>query len=202
MGLLNKIFGSDKEDPLKQFAADLGGNYILGHFGDSNSTEVMYQNWMIIFDTYTFHTTAGNNSYQQVCMRVRASFIPRDYLRFKIFRKGLFSTIGKLFGAQDIIIGDPEFDKAFVIKGNDEAKIQHLFSSITLRDIILSHEYLHLEIMEKEGPCGDKIPEGINQLYYLVEGDFKDVDHLKSIYTLFGAFLDQLSKIGSARQLK
>jgi sensor c-di-GMP phosphodiesterase-like protein len=50
--------------------------------------------------------------------------------RFAIYRKGFFSDLGKLMGMQDIEVGDPEFDEAFIIKGNDESKVVRFFSGV------------------------------------------------------------------------
>ena len=40
---------------------------------------------------------------------------------------GLFSPLGRALGMQDIEIGDAEFDRVFVLKGNDEAKVRQFF---------------------------------------------------------------------------
>lgn len=38
---------------------------------------------------------------------------------FKIYREGILSKLGKSLGGQDIQIGDPEFDKTFIVKGDE-----------------------------------------------------------------------------------
>ena len=48
---------------------------------------------------------------------MRAPYINPEGFRFTIYRKGFFSGLGKLLGMQDIEIGDPEFDEAFIIQG-------------------------------------------------------------------------------------
>ena len=55
---------------------------------------------------------------------MRAPYVNPEGFRFTIYRKGLFSDLGKLLGMQDIEVGDPEFDEAFIIKGNDESKVR------------------------------------------------------------------------------
>ena len=40
--------------------------------------------------------------------------------------------MGKLLGMQDVEIGDPAFDDAFVIKGGDEQKLRKLLADPVL----------------------------------------------------------------------
>jgi hypothetical protein len=44
---------------------------------------------------------------------------PLNY-KLDIYEEGLFSKIYKVFGMQDIIIGNEKFDKEYIIKSNDE----------------------------------------------------------------------------------
>ena len=60
--------------------------------------------------------------------RMRAPYINPEGFRYTIYRKGLFSDLGKLLGMQDIEVGDPEFDEAFIIKANDEGRVRELFA--------------------------------------------------------------------------
>ena len=60
--------------------------------------------------------------------RMRAPYVNPEGFRFTIYRKGVFSDLGKLLGMQDIEVGDPDFDEAFIIKGNDESKVRDLFA--------------------------------------------------------------------------
>ena len=51
---------------------------------------------------------------------MRAPYVNPDGFRFTIYRQGVFSDIGKWLGMQDVTVGCPEFDEAFIIKGNNE----------------------------------------------------------------------------------
>ncbi len=59
----------------------------------------------------------GNGKNQQTYTRVEAELpreTPEDLL---ISKEGFFSGVGKLFGVQDIQVGIPKVDEAFIIKG-------------------------------------------------------------------------------------
>jgi hypothetical protein len=118
--------------------------------------------------------------------------------RFAIYRKSFFSEIAKWFGMQDIVVGDPTFDEAFIIKGNDERKVRALFDDPKLRALIAAQPQIHFEVKDDERWFGKKFPEGVDELYFQVTGVIKDVERLHQLFLLFAETLDQLCRIGSA----
>jgi hypothetical protein len=121
---------------------------------------------------------------------------------FTIYRKGFFSALGKLLGMQDIEVGDPDFDEAFVIKGNDEGKVCGLFANPKIRQMIQDQPKVRLTVKDSEGWFGPKFPDDVDELHSEVVGVIKDVERLKALFDLFGAVLDQLFRIGSAHKHK
>ena len=67
---------------------------------------------------------SGNN--QSSYTRYRAGY-PSLGLGLSVTQTGLFRRIMKAFGAQDIEIGDAEFDDAFIIKGTDPGRVAAFF---------------------------------------------------------------------------
>jgi hypothetical protein len=153
-----------------------------------------YGAWTITLDTYTVST--GHT--HQIFTRMRAPFANPGGLRFTIYRKSIFSGLGKLLGMQDIEIGDPEFDDAFIIKGNDEFRVRDLFSNPKMRDLFRAQPKIRLEVKDDEGMFGTRFPEGVDELLFHVSGVIKDVERLKSLFRLFSETLEQLCRIGSA----
>ena len=49
-------------------------------------------------------------------------------LRMEVFPESLVRSLGKLLGTQDIIIGSPQFDRDYIIRGNDERRIATLLT--------------------------------------------------------------------------
>ena len=116
MGLLRSIFGPSKDEIWSQIAADVGGEYVNDGFWKSGVLRYQHGEWECLLDTYT--VSSGNNQHTTYT-RMRAPFVNKDGLYFKIYREGLFSGMGRFFGMQDLTIGDSYFDDNFVIKGND-----------------------------------------------------------------------------------
>ena len=145
-------------------------------------------------DTYTDSSTDHSVHYT----RMRAPYVNPEGFRFTIYRKGFFSDLGKLLGMQDIEVGEPDFDEAFIIKGNDEDRVRVLFSDSKIRQMIEDQPKIRLEVKDSEGWFGPKFPENVDELHFQVIGVIKDVERLKSLFDLFAAVLDRLCKIGSA----
>jgi hypothetical protein len=59
---------------------------------------------------------------------------------------------------QDVEVGDPEFDEAFIIKGDDEIRVRDLFANPKIRQLILAHPKIRLTVKDSEGWFGPKFP--------------------------------------------
>ncbi|MEM7396086.1 MAG: DUF3137 domain-containing protein, partial [Verrucomicrobiota bacterium] len=132
MSLLRSVFGPSKDEIWSQIARDIGGHYQDGGWLGKDALRFRSGEWEITLDTYT----VSNNNSSTTYTRMRAPFVNRDNLYFKIYREGFFSSIGKFFGMEDIVIGDPYFDDNFVIKGNNEEKIRLMLHDDTLKQLI------------------------------------------------------------------
>ena len=129
---------------------------------------------------------------------MRAPYVNPEGFRFTIYRKSFFSDMGKLLGMQDIEVGDPEFDEAFIIKGNDETRVRSLFADPKIRSLVGAQPQIRLEVKDSEGWFGPQFPENVDELQFQVVGVIVDVERLKALFDLFAAVLDRLCRIGSA----
>lgn len=194
MGILRSIFGPSKDEIWSQIAGDIGGEFIDGGFWGKDVLVYKHGEWQILLDTYT--VSSGNSS--TTYTRMRAPFVNKDGLYFKIYREGVFSSIGKFFGMQDMEIGDPFFDDQFVIKGNSPEKIRLLLADARIKELIKQQPRIHFEIRDDEGYFGAAFPEGTDELYFRTVGVIKDTALLKSLFELFSATLVRLVQIDSA----
>ena len=97
-----------------------GPSFVEGGFWKGSKVQSHVGPWTITLDTYTESSGESSTTYT----RMRAPYVNPEGFRFTIYRKGPFSGLGKLLGMQDIEVGDPEFDEAFIIKGNDESMVR------------------------------------------------------------------------------
>jgi hypothetical protein len=183
-------FGPSKDEVWRQLSEEIGAEFIEGGFWKGSKVQAHVGPWTVTLDIC--------NDGESQSTRIRVPYVNPEGFRFTIYRKGFFSNLGKLLGMQDIEVGDPEFDEAFIIKGNDEGKVCGLFANPKIRQMILAQSRIRLEVKDSEGWFGPKFPEGVDELHFQVLGVIKDLERLKTLFDLFAAVLDQLCRIGSA----
>jgi hypothetical protein len=183
-------FGRSKDEVWRQLSEDIRAEFIEGGFCKGSKVQAHVGPWTVTLDTYC--------DGEDQSTRIRAPYVNPEGFRFTIYRKGFFSDLGKLLGMQDIEVGDPEFDEAFIIKGNDEDRVRVLFSDPKIRQMIQDQPKIRLTVKDSEGWFGPKFPEDVDELHFQVVGVINDVDRLKALFDLFAAVLDHLCKIGSA----
>lgn len=194
MAFLRSIFGPSREEVWRQLSDEIGAHYVDGGFWKGDKVQAHTGEWTITLDTYTVSNGKSSTTYT----RIRAPYVNKDGFRFTIYRKSIFSGLGKLLGMQDVEIGHEPFDRDFIIKGNDEMKLREFFSNAELRELIHLQPSIHLEIRDDEGIFGVHFPEGVDELYFSTVGVIKDIERLKDLFTLFGGILNYLCHIGSA----
>ena len=194
MGFLRQLFGPSKEDIWRQLCQEIGALYVEGGFWKGDKVQVHHGQWTITLDTYTESSGETSATYT----RIRAPYVNKDGFRFTIYRKSIFSGLGKLLGMQDVEVGYPEFDEAFIIKGNDETKLRALFANERIRQLIEMQPHVYLTVKDDEGWFSKSFPEGVDELCFRAAGIIKDPEQLKSLYYLFAETLNHLCHIGSA----
>ena len=198
MGILRSFFGPSKNEIWSQIAGDIGGEFVEGGFWGKDVLVYKHGEWQILLDTYTVTTSTGKTTSSTTYTRMRAPYVNKDGLYFKIYREGFFSSVGKFFGMQDIEIGDPFFDDQFVIKGNNSGAIKRLLADSKVKELIKQQPRIHLEIRDDEGWFGTAFPEGVDELYFQCVGVIKETERLKSLFELFSLTLMRLVQIDSA----
>ena len=191
---MRKWFGPSRDEIWRQLSEEVGGRYVKGGFRRNARVEVTHGEWTVTLDTYAVSTGKTTVVYT----RMRAPYVNPDGFRFTIYRRGMFSDIGKFFGMQDVEVADPAFDRDFIVKGTDEGRLRSLFSSPRLRELLRHQPSIHLSVRDDEGWFGARFPDGVDMLTFVVTGVIKDIDRLKALFELFAATLDELCRIGAA----
>ncbi len=195
MSLLRQWFGPSKEEIWRQFCAQTGARFVDGGFWLPDKVEARHEHWTVTLDTHTVSTGKTSLTFT----RIRAPYLNPDGFTFDIYRQGLFSALGKWFGMQDVSVGYPEFDEAFIIKGNDEAKLRRLFANPKIRRLISAQPDIRFAVRHLDrGLLRKNLPQDLDELHFEVLGVIKDLDRLKLLYDLFAETLDELCRLGSA----
>jgi hypothetical protein len=189
-------FWNSHEEMWKQLAGELKGQFVEpGAWWKRGRVEAQWKTWTITMDKYVVST----GKVTQVFTRLRAPYVNADGFRFRIYRKSIFSGIGKSLGlVQDIEIGEEFFDGQFVIQGNNEDRIRAMLSRVELRKLIEAQPDICFEVKDDEGWFGARFPEGVDELHFLAHGVVTDLEQLHGLYKLFAEVLDYLCSVGSA----
>lgn len=188
------MFGPSKKEIWEALSNEIRGRYDAGSFWVGDHVEALHGNWTLYLDTYT--VSAGNTHVTYT--RMRAPFVNPSGVRFKIYRKGFFSEMGKALGGQDLETGYEEFDEAFIIKGNQEVMVRRLFSDQEVRQLLMAMKTVQLEVKPDEGAFGPRYGEEEDVLTFMVPGILKDMAALRSLFDLFAAVLDAMAAAGAA----
>lgn len=194
MNTLHQWFGPSKKEIWQQLSGQTGATYFPGGIWHGDKVQAAHGQWVITLDTHVLSTGKTHVTYT----RLRAPYVNADKFRFSIYNRGFLSDITVWLGAQDVEVGHPDFDKAFIIKATDEAKARQLFANARLRELISAQPSIYLSVRDNEGWLGPKFPEATDELNFQVLGVIKEVDRLKQLFDLFAEILDELCRIGSA----
>ncbi|MCC6510043.1 MAG: DUF3137 domain-containing protein [Pirellulaceae bacterium] len=194
MGLLRRLFGPDIREIWQKLCQEIGGDFVEGGAWQGDKVEVRHGQWTIVLDMFHVHTGKVPIPFT----RFRAAYVNPDQFRFRVTRRGVLNSLGKLFGAQDVQIGYADFDRDFIIKGNSESKLKALFANERLRQLLSAQPDVHFEVQDDEGWLGPDYPANTDALLFMVKGVVDDVTRLKNLFDLLAETLDQLCLIGSA----
>jgi len=103
--------------------------WVMGNFPTASGKVKEYS---IYIDMYTRGSGKQKTTYTRFSINLNKAV--NNYI--KLSREGLFSKIGKAFGAQDIEIGHKDFDDRFIIKTDNESFAKRVLSG-RVRSLIL-----------------------------------------------------------------
>jgi hypothetical protein len=158
-----------RDNAWRQLASEIGANFVAGGFMHSSKVQMPFKEWTITLDIYS--VSSGNDS-STTYTRLSAPTRDLQGFQFTLLRKTIVSKIDHALGAKEIVTGDAEFDKAFVVRGNDDAKERDLFSHPRICQLFLTERSLTGSLNK-------------NVLSLDITGEIKDVERLKNFFELF-----------------
>ncbi|WP_052123278.1 hypothetical protein [Flavobacterium beibuense] len=184
-----------KPEQWNEFAQYINGEYIKNNAWHSAKTIKKYKHHKVIFDNHIAYQTVNNTTTTQIYTRVTVPINTNYEFNFEVYRKSLLSSIGKLFGMQEIEIGNTKFDRDFIIKSNNGFKIKQLLNNQEIRHSIEQLKGVYITTSKKEGIWGKKLPEGKTELTLYTYDDITDFEMLKAFYDLLTILLDKLENM-------
>jgi hypothetical protein len=182
---------AQKEAAWRSLCDEIGAEFVRGESWQSDMVVATVKQWTITLDTYT--VPRGELDGGETYTRVMAPCANEDGFRFTIYRKGLLSSLWKRLGMQDVEIGCPDFDRAFIVKSNDESRVRTLCANPRIRRLLECQQSFRFQIKPGKGRLSARLPERVDVLWFDADNVITDVRCLRSIYELFVETLDHLT---------
>ena len=193
MGLFGKI--KSAKTIWRGMAPQLDAEFVDRGLFKTSYIMKKFEVWRI----YMNYFSSKDNSYT----RVLAPYIATREFKFDIHHKNILSALGKIFGAQDIEIGDPYFDREYIVKSNDEGLILSLLGNRKIIELIqkLQPPMQFILFSKKVKKLyGMKFPPQTWEIYFQQSGVITEIERMKLIIEIFKETLMQLYKIGIAEK--
>lgn len=184
------LFDSPRKAVWTEFAKEVGGVYESEGLFKSRVLKCRHRNWEI---NISFHS---HDAESPAKTRITALFRNPGALSFTIYRNNIFSRIGKFFGTQDILTGDPQFDKDFMVKGNKEKLVAALLADDEIKSLLYQVPGVSFKIEKNAGWSPKKFPRGFELLVLEREKVIMKKESFRIFYQLFISVLDGLVEIG------
>ncbi|MBW2462620.1 MAG: hypothetical protein JRH11_13305 [Deltaproteobacteria bacterium] len=113
---------------------------------DSWSRVAMESGWAFDREQLALTGAVDRASFQVVPVLNRSGWSTRFRVSFdrplgvdlQLRKQGAFSAVGRFFGVQDIVIGDPRFDDSFTVKGSNPDGVRRVLDDEALRGQLLT----------------------------------------------------------------
>jgi len=196
--LSRQLFGPNRKEIWRQLAGETGATYVEGGFWKGDKVQASHCGWTITLEVVPMGKAQGTH--------LRAPYLNPERFHFTVYRHGFFTDLGKMLGMQDVEVGHADFDRDFVIKGNDESKLRRLFANPRIRQLIAAQPQIYFTVKDpsdiwNRDLFGEPPPRDVHALDFLVMGVIKDKERLRLLFELFGETLYELCRMGSAYQI-
>ena len=109
-------------DEWRQFADQVGGEYQPSGLFQSRAIRMSHRGYPVLVDVYS---TGGKHPTYYTQLRLPW---PEANFRLEVYPDGVLSSFRKFFGMQDIEIGSPGFDNAYIITGSSRDEVREFLN--------------------------------------------------------------------------
>jgi hypothetical protein len=166
------------------FATDVGGRWTEPTGGDTPLIEIAHPRTPVRIEGHVQMVMVGKVMVPVLSTKFSALMPASRVQRFSVSRASFATGIAEWFGALDIQVDDPEFDTAFVLKGETPDVVRTLFASPALRERYLRDFEGQLHRRDDKVFWTDPTPDA-DPFELSVPGYIEDPAKLRALYELF-----------------
>ncbi|MGV3539745.1 MAG: hypothetical protein ACO1OQ_08040 [Rufibacter sp.] len=175
--------GTTKEEIWQKIAIDMASQKDLLSY----SALIQLQDSQIYFDT---DLDLGGGFEGGISTTNFMAPVPANVsLRFSLHEQGWMDEVGKFFGMEDIELGYPDLDEAFIIKTNQPENLRQLLSDPTLHQLLLRHKDCELKLSEDSDDEGSE-----TVLTFTKDEAILDIAELREIYDMLFSLMQRLKQ--------
>jgi hypothetical protein len=180
----------------REIADRMKGEYFEAGKRKAPRIDLQHGPWRLTLDNYT----VSNGQTSVTYTRLQAPYISSGDLVFRSYKANFFHRIGRRLGMQDIPIRNRAFDEEFVVRGNDERRIQELFSGSKLPDLLRRYPKLRLDVKSPPRKTRKKYGEHLYTVVVVTVGVVKDPDLIGGMFALGMTALERLAAVLQATE--
>lgn len=169
---------STKQQFWKDLANEFGGTCMVKQTISKDLERLILQ---IPYKKYSIEFTESNTH----PLRISCKMGVNHQFEFSISYEDTVEKLLKLFGQQDIQIGDDVFDKKYLVKGNDAGSIADLLAKSEIKAILLSNNVFSYS-------CIYNKKDGDIELSCLVSRTISTKSELSELFKLFCLTIDRM----------
>jgi hypothetical protein len=127
---------------------------------------------------------------------IAVPYIPQHEFKLAIHNSSPIEEVAKIFGLQDIVIGESTFDKEFIVQGSNEQLLKELFADAPLRAAFLGQKSVNVSIVDHQHKLfGITPPRGVNVLTFAEKGAINSFERLTSVLELMTRTIERLAHL-------
>ena len=129
-------------------------------------------------------------------------YAPLHEFKMAVHNSSPIEEVAKVFGLQDVVIGDARFDKEFIVQGNSADLLRELFADANVREHMLGQKSLNLSIVDHQHKLfGINPPRGVNVLTFAEKGAINSFDRLNTIFEMMTVTIERLVHLEIAERV-
>ena len=180
-----------RDDAFRAVALAQDGEVVEDRRGKAKQVRFAHGLFSILLDTHTVSTGKSSTTYTRARCQARLN-MP---FRFALFRENAFTRIGKMLGMQDLHAGNPDIDRQFIVKSDNESMIRSLLIDPAVYRPLLALDSGRFDLVKQRGRLGERT-EPLVELRFQVAVVVKDAARLALVLDLMRGALDQLARNG------
>lgn len=121
-------------------------------------------------------------------LKINCILKAKQAFEFSVCIEDSFDKFFKLFGRQDIIVGDMVFDKKYLIQGKNHEPIKEIFSITDIKSILLKNNVFSFT-------CNYQKKESTINLMSMVSRTIRSKNELFDLFKLFSITIDKFKEL-------